>query len=268
MPDLIFLKLGGSIITDKDIANTALLDHIDSAAGEIFQALRENQNLSLLIGHGSGSFGHHAAHQFGTRDGVKSAQDWKGFCEVALRARQLNQIVMERLHMAGLHAVSFSPFSAIRSSDHQIADWNIEGIKSVMAEHIVPVIYGDVIMDDQMGGTIFSTEELFSWLALQLHPARILLGGLEHGVWKDFPICSDLIREIDPHEFLTSTTSISGSKSTDVTGGMLSKVQSMCRLVNQQPNLEVDIFSASQPGNIYGSLLGDHAGTRISYPKG
>ncbi len=264
MPDIVFLKLGGSVITDKDKPNTALIESIDSAAAEIYRALREDKNLSLLLGHGSGSFGHHAAHQYGTRNGVKTPQDWAGFCEVALRARQLNQIVMERLRLAGLDAITFSPLSAIQSAGHQITSWDIHGIKTALNNHLIPVVYGDVVLDQQMGGTIYSTEDLFSWLAFQMRPSRILLSGMEQGVWMDFPTCTDLISEIHPQDFQVSLTSIAGSKSKDVTGGMLSKVQSMCNLVSQLPGLEIQIFSASQPGNIYSSLLGSHPGTRIS----
>ena len=268
MSELVFLKLGGSFITDKDKANKALIESIDSAAAEINRACQVNKNLSLLIGHGSGSFGHHAAHQYGTRQGVKTPQDWKGFCEVALRARQLNQIVMERLRLAGLDAISFSPLSSLLSIGHQITSWNIDGIKTALENHLVPVIYGDVVLDEQLGGTIYSTEELFSWLALQMHPSRILLSGMEQGVWKDFPVCNELLSDIHPQDFDSFQSSISGSKSTDVTGGMLSKVQAMCELVLQLPSLEVEIFSAKQPENIFSCLLGSHPGSRISKPKG
>jgi len=53
---LIFLKLGGSLITNKDLPNTARQLVLNRIAGEISNALQHNKQIKLLIGHGSGSF--------------------------------------------------------------------------------------------------------------------------------------------------------------------------------------------------------------------
>lgn len=265
---LVFLKLGGSVITDKDHANTANLHRIDVIANEIVRALNDNPHLSLLIGHGSGSFGHHAANKYGTRDGISTLQGWHGFTEVAMRARELNQIVIERLALAGLNAVSFSPFSSILTDNHQIVSWDTSPLEQALHKELIPVLYGDVILDRQLGGTILSTEELFSWLAIKLNPQKILLAGLEAGVWRDFPQNTALYNEIYPQTFDAVQTDIYASINTDVTGGMYSKVKEMIRLIEQCPNLDVQIFSAAEPENIYSTLMGIQKGTCIRNPKG
>jgi isopentenyl phosphate kinase len=268
MSKLVFLKLGGSVITDKDNPNTANLQHIGTIAKEIAQALTDDPGITLLIGHGSGSFGHHAAHQYGTRNGVKTLQDWKGFVEVAARARELNQIVIEHLQQAGINVLSISPFSGVMANNHKFESWDISIIKQCLCQSLVPVIYGDVILDRQLGGTILSTEELFSWLAIRLNPDRILLAGIEEGVWRDFPERTQFVEEIHPNDFLTSSTGIKTSTSTDVTGGMYSKVSEMVRLVETLPNLEIQIFSGARPGNIHTALMGTQKGTWIRNPEG
>jgi isopentenyl phosphate kinase len=268
MNSLVFLKLGGSVITDKDQSNTVNIERIDGIANEIIRALKDNAELSLLIGHGSGSFGHNAAKKNGTRDGVSTTQGWQGFAEVALRARELNQIVMERLVVAGVNAVSISPFSGIQTENHQVVTWDTSVLEQALHNHLIPVIYGDVVLDRQLGGTILSTEELFAWLALRLHPNRILLAGLEEGVWKDFPERTQMHSEIQPGDFLAADAGIKASESTDVTGGMRSKVEDMVKLVEQLPDLEIQIFSAVQPGNIFLTLMGTQKGTCIRNVKG
>jgi isopentenyl phosphate kinase len=268
MPRLLFLKLGGSIITNKDQTNTPDLQRIDAIAHDIKLALDLDPSLTLLIGHGSGSFGHHAAKKYGTRNGITSQEGWHGFSEVALRARELNQIVFDHLVMAGINAISFSPFSGIQAENSRITNWDISIISDCLYHRLVPVIYGDVILDRRLGGTILSTEELFVYLAPRLQPERILLAGLEEGVWKDFPQNTQLIQEIHPHDIAALQAEIRGSGSPDVTGGMFTKVQSMTGLLKQLPSLEVQIFSASTPGNIQASLSGDHKGTLIRNPKG
>ena len=51
---LIFLKLGGSLITNKNIPFSARKDTLRRLAAEISEALDTNPELKLLIGHGSG----------------------------------------------------------------------------------------------------------------------------------------------------------------------------------------------------------------------
>ncbi|MRS03150.1 isopentenyl phosphate kinase family protein [bacterium] len=268
MTRLIFLKLGGSIITHKDHTNVADLESIESITQGIKKALDLDPTLQLLIGHGSGSFGHHAARKYGTRNGVSSQEGWNGFAEVALRARELNQIVMDKLINGGLNAVSVSPFSGVQTENCQITSWDTSIISDCLYQRLIPVIYGDVILDHRLGGTILSTEELFAYLAPRLQPQKILLAGLEEGVWKDFPKNTELINEIHPHDFNLMPAGIKGSDSPDVTGGMYSKVQSMIALVKQIPSLEVQIFSAKTAGNVYKVLTGEQTGTIIRNPKG
>jgi isopentenyl phosphate kinase len=268
MKELIFIKLGGSVITDKDTADTADLIRIKAISEEIAAAIKDRPDLALVIGHGSGSFGHHAAHKFGTREGISTSSDWQGFTEVALKARELNQIVVDQLQAAGINAISFSPFSGIRAENRIIQSWDVSNLETCLQKSLIPVIYGDVILDNQLGGTILSTEELFSWLALKLQPSSVLLAGLEEGVWADFPTCDKLLSEICPRDFSAKDSTLQASKSTDVTGGMRSKVQAMIELVELLPTLQVQIFSGKDPGNVYSALMGNQEGTWIRNPKG
>jgi isopentenyl phosphate kinase len=267
MEHLVFLKLGGSVITDKDVPNTANLDRIDTIAKEIIHAQKVNPNLTLLLGHGSGSFGHHAAQKYDTRNGVSTPQGWQGFIEVAARARELDQIVLDRFLRQGINALSISPCSTIMADNRQIVSWDTSTIEQAFQQKLVPVIYGDTILDRKLGGIIFSTEELFSWLAQKLKPERILLAGLEEGVWKDFPKRNQLISEINPQQYLSEKADIQASISTDVTGGMRSKVEDMIQLAKKLSRLEVQIFSAVQPGNVYSTLIGNQKGTCIKTLK-
>ncbi|MDP1544580.1 MAG: hypothetical protein Q8L87_01060, partial [Anaerolineales bacterium] len=77
--EIVLLKLGGSLITDKDTPYTPRWDKLANLALEINTALDSNPNLLLILGHGSGSFGHVAAKQHGTREGVKTREQWLGF---------------------------------------------------------------------------------------------------------------------------------------------------------------------------------------------
>jgi isopentenyl phosphate kinase len=260
---LIFLKLGGSLITDKTRPYTPRLEMLAKLATQISAALQETPDLRLILGHGSGSFGHQAASRFGTRDGVSGSDAWRGFAEVWYMASALNRLVIEALRNAGLPAVTLAPISAVTARDGQVAAWDLNPLKAALANGLLPVLHGDVVFDEYRGGTILSTEDLFAHLARQLHPDRILLAGLEAGVWEDFPARTRLLREMTPKVFTHQSPDLGSSIGADVTGGMRTKVTEMLALVEQVPDLEVLVFSGEEPDNIRLSLEGENPGTRL-----
>ncbi|MCX7608122.1 MAG: hypothetical protein N2049_02745, partial [Anaerolineales bacterium] len=113
------------------------------------------------------------------------------------------------------------------------------------------------------GGTILSTEALFIHLAPELRPRRILLAGLEEGVWADFPARTRLLTELTPAMLAESAWMVGEAVGADVTGGMRAKVTQMLKLVEELPDLEVVIFSGALPGNLRRALQGEPIGTRL-----
>ena len=261
--ELVFIKLGGSLITKKESPQTARLDTIQRLSLEIASARIQNPSLRILLGHGSGSFGHVPAHQHGTRQGVHSPAEWLGFLEVWGAAAQLNRIVQDTLRASGLPAISFPPSASIVAWDGQVESWELGPIRSAIKAGLIPVVFGDVVFDRQRGGTILSTEDLFDHLAFSLQPERIILAGIEPGVWKDFPANSQLVQEITPITLPGIVASLGGSMATDVTGGMASKVQQSLKLVQRVPGLSVEIISGEKSGFVQRALLGENMGTLI-----
>jgi isopentenyl phosphate kinase len=261
---LIFLKLGGSLITNKNIPFSARKDTLRRLGSEISKAIDTNPELKLLIGHGSGSFGHSIAAQFGTRSGIRSPEDWLGFQKVWSAAHQLNQIVIREFLDLGLPIISLPASASLVSRNKKVDQWNIQPIISSLKNHLLPIVFGDVVIDKKLGATIFSTEELFSFLVNELHPKRILLAGKERGVFLDYPRNQDLISIITPDTYPSISNKINASSSTDVTGGMTSKVRSMLDLIILEENLSVDIFSGEEEGNLLKIISGEKIGTRLS----
>lgn len=260
---LVFLKLGGSLITDKDRPYTPRLDLLNDLAHEIFSTLQDIPDLRILLGHGSGSFGHQPASKYGTRHGVSGQKAWRGFTEVWYQASMLNRLVVDALSNAGLPIITISPASAVRTRDRQVVHWDITPIEASLDNGLLPVIYGDVVFDEVLGGTILSTEELFAHLALSLRPHRILLAGLEAGVWEDFPARTRLVPEITPGVLSKYTSVLGKSSGADATGGMLTKITSMLTLAEQMDGLEILIFSGQEPGALRNALQGENPGTLV-----
>lgn len=262
-PRLQFLKLGGSLITEKSQASRAKPKIMARLAGEIATYLTEEPESRLVLGHGSGSFGHVPAKKYGTREGVDSPNGWRGFAEVWEQAAALNRLVMEALQEEGVRAIAFPASSGAMAQDGEIAQWDLAPLQAALEAGLLPVVYGDVAFDSVRSGTILSTEEIFEYLCGQLRPKRILLAGQEPGVWEDYEARKQIVPEITPAKWKEIAAGVSGSAETDVTGGMASKVSEMLALTQAFPGLEVAIFSGEAPGAVEAALGGRFEGTLL-----
>lgn len=260
---LTFLKLGGSLITDKTRPETPRADEIARLAAEIAHALAGPDAPRLIVGHGSGSYGHTAASRYGTREGVATPEGWRGFAEVSVVAARLNHLVLEALAAADVPVFRVQPSASALCKNGRIIRMELAPIRRTLDEGIVPLVYGDVALDEARGGTIISTEEIFQYLALVLKPGRILLAG-------DYPAVLDgdgsAIPLINRSTISQHEAALGGATATDVTGGMAAKVMTMLRLCEAVPGLSVQIFDGRQPGAVMQALR-DSAfdqGTRIT----
>jgi len=260
---LTFLKLGGSLITNKHKPETPRADVIIGVAKEIKRALDDKPELSLLIGHGSGSFGHVAAREYGTRRGVHTAKQWQGFSEVSVVAARLNSLILEALGTVEIPVFRVQPSASLICNDGLIERMEIETINRALDSGLVPLVYGDVAFDKIRGGTIASTEEIFDYLAVELNPHRILLAGSYDAV---LDLAGNRIEHIGQHNFDSLRPALGGSEATDVTGGMVAKVTTMLNLCKELNNTSIQIFSGETSRNIYDALTSDIIpfGTRIS----
>ena len=257
MNELVFLKLGGSLITDKNREESAREDVIRRAGREIRQALDQRPDLRLVLGHGSGSFGHFAAQRHGLLGG--GLPNWRGYAVTGAAAARLNRLVTDILLTEGVPVVSLQPSASAWCRDGELLHLAVEPIRELLAHDLVPLVYGDVALDETRGHTIISTEQIFAYLARELRPARILLAGEVEGVFTADPThdpTARLIPEITPASLPQVERVLGGSAGIDVTGGMWAKVRAMVALVEAMPELEVRLISGGQPGLIARALLG------------
>ena len=252
---LTFLKLGGSLITDKSREATFRADVMARLADEIAAACAAHPDRQLLIGHGSGSFGHYPAALYHTVEGVWTGEQWRGFAEVGAVAAQLNRLVTDALRAAGLPVLSLQPSASARCEDGQLVEMALEPIRGALAHGLIPLVYGDVCLDDVRGGTIASTEAILLYLARHLRPGRVLLAGLDAGV---LDTTGEVIPRIDAASLSTLGDALGGRAGVDVTGGMRSKVMDMLDLARTLPRAEIRIFSGAVPGAVRRALADAH----------
>ena len=266
MAEVIFLKLGGSLITDKRGEELARHDVIAQTAAAIAAARARLPGMQLVIGHGSGSFGHLYGHRYGTRAGAATPAQWYGFAATGDAAARLNRIVVAALLAVEIPAWSIQPGVALRCADGRIAAGPEEAVALALTRGVVPVVFGDVALDSVRGCTIASTEEIFERLAHYLAPTRIVLAGEVDGIFSADPLrdpTAERIAHIAPADLAGITESLRGSHGVDVTGGMRAKVEQSVAMVRSQPGLEIVVCSGLQPEILVAALCGEAVGTRI-----
>lgn len=252
---MIFLKLGGSVITDKTRESAAHTEVIRRLAREVKEALDSvHPAPGLVLGHGSGSFGHYAARKFG----YAQPANWSAYAETGAAAARLNRLVADIFLSEGVPVVTFQPSASAWCRDGELVRLAHEPIAAALANSLVPLVHGDVAFDETRGRTIISTETIFAYLAPFLHPSRILLTGVVEGVFTADPLrdpSAQLIREITPGNIARIESQLRGSHGVDVTGGMLTKVKTMLRIVEQDPSITARLLTASQQGLIRRALV-------------
>lgn len=261
--DLLFLKLGGSLITDKMATEAVRADTLNRLALEIAAARQEQPELQLVIGHGSGSFGHAAAAAYQTHKGVQTPEAWAGFCKVNDAAARLNRQVCAALLAANVPAVSVQPSASVVCRDGRLSSMATMPIRAALEAGIVPLVYGDAVFDEVRGGSIVSTEQVLSYLAQEFRPDSLLLAGNTAGV---YDLRGEIVSHISRENIASLDQALGGSAGADVTGGMRTKVHDMLALAEEIPGLSIRILSGMDHGRLYASLVAPHqpAGTLIT----
>jgi isopentenyl phosphate kinase len=255
----VFIKLGGSLITDKRTPETARREVIARLAHELAAVRAAQPRLRILLGHGSGSFGHIYGSRYGTRRGAQTAEEWYGFAATADAAARLNRVVIGELLAADIPAWAIQPSASVRCQDGRIVAGPEAAIQEAFARGIQPVVFGDVALDSVRGATIAGTEELFHWLTPILRPALVILLGEVDGIYTADPLRNPdaiPIPDLTPETIAGFAPGLGESHGVDVTGGMAAKVSESLAMIRLNPGLKVVVCSGLIPGHLEASLSG------------
>jgi isopentenyl phosphate kinase len=266
MQDIILLKLGGSLITEKSRPEVPRLEVIVRLAGEIARAAREIP-CRLIVGHGSGSFGHVAARQSGIAAGLHSADQLPGVSRTQERAAALHRLVIVALLEAGALPFSIAPSSCLVADAGRPAAFTAEPLLLALDRGLLPVLYGDVVTDRSWGVSICSTERLFETLAATLLDAgrtvrRALWLGETDGLYDAEGKTVPRISAGDLDALENAATAIGAPAGTDVTGGMLHRVETALALARL--GIPSRLANGLVPGLLERALRGeDVPGTEV-----
>ena len=263
MSERVLVKLGGSVITDKQTPSAARPEVIRRLACEVASAMAARLELRVVLGHGSGSFGHVVAAKYNVQQGIPDDQSWWGYAATSAAAGRLNRIVSDLFLEAGVPVVSVQPSASARCVGGELAEMSMYPVCECLRRGLVPLLYGDVAFDSAQGCTILSTEQVLAYVARRWHPSRIIMVGEVDGVYDSDPMVdvgASLTPRITPESFQSFETRLGGSHGLDVTGGMLTKVREMVALVAEGSTERVNIISGSRQDALRCMLVDGDAG--------
>ena len=256
-PNTTILKIGGSVITDKNGELAARTQVIDRLADETQRAGLKN----LIIIHGGGSFGHPAAKEYALKEGLKNGNQLIGFAETHHFMTVLNGLVMDSLITHGVPAVSVTPSSCVTTENGRIRSFEDAPLRMLVKMGFLPVLYGDTVVDTQLCFTILSGDQLVSALALRFNAERIIMGVDVDGLYNADPK-AEKSAKFSPHLTLSEVRklkdNIAKPTASDVTGGMFGKITELLPVVEQ--GIPVSIVNATKPNYIYKALRGERTG--------
>ncbi|WP_214044614.1 isopentenyl phosphate kinase [Methanomethylovorans sp.] len=252
---LTILKIGGSVITDKRAEDGVVrVNEIHRIAQEISGFQKK-----LIIVHGAGSFGHPQAKKFSLSEQFNVA----GSIITHLSVKDLCNIVVGILNEHNISAVGVHPMCCMLADNGRIKTMFLDHIYCMLERDIIPVLHGDVVMDNSLGTSVISGDQIVPYLAKQMKAGILGIGSATEGVLDNK---GSTIPVITPKNFRNVKQHIGGSENTDVTGGMLGKVQEMLEL-SDNGYITSRIFNASKPGNIERFLKGEKIGTAITHEQ-
>lgn len=223
---LVLIKLGGSLITDKRRPSTLRRGVLRRLAGELAGALRRG-GPGVVLGHGSGSFGHTTAKRYGLTRAVTSQRQVAGVAQTRLEATLLHRRVLEALRETGLKPLSWAPSSAMVLDDGRPVVVHDEPIVHALELGMVPVLFGDVVTDRTRGAAICSTETALLAVARRLRRRGAAIGralwlGETAGV---LDADGGPIPVIDAGNRRSVLAGLRGASGPDVTGGIRHRVE-------------------------------------------
>jgi isopentenyl phosphate kinase len=236
MSERILLKLGGSVITDKDADCVINHDQLSRIASVISRASAEG----LVIVHGAGSCGHPEAKRYRLDEGAVPGET-DGIYITHNAVSRLNNAVVAALRKGGIAAAGIHPFHTAVADRGRLLSFECRHLEKMLMLRMVPVIHGDVVMDLSQGACIVSGDQLVRFLAVALGIHRV-------GLATDVPGVLDggrVVPVVTPA--MAPALQIGSSMHTDVTGGMRGKMNELLGLA--QAGIVSEIFHVSRIGD-------------------
>lgn len=225
MKKIVFIKCGGSFITDKKKPYTEKTENITLFAKQLKEAITTYPDIQFVLGNGAGSYGHYAVMQYNLKNGIQKKEAWQGFSYTHHMVSVLHMHVLTALWEENISVFSLQPSALFTAYKGDIVYQSQDVFMGFIKQNVIPCVYGDILYDEKKGCHIASTEVVFEVLINALlkkkyRVAHIIYLTTVPGVYdKEGSVIPQITFE---NYEKVSTDTLSGY---DVTGGMKHKIE-------------------------------------------
>ena len=247
---MILIKFGGSVITDKSRYRTFNADIVKRLCREI-----RDSGERVIVVHGAGSFGHVLAKEHDLNGGFKDVSQIPAVAQVCYDMRDLNAMIVRELNDAGLPAVSVPTGSCFMMKGRELIIDDPSVLKSMFEKGIMPVMFGDVVMDSELGFAICSGDQVMERLKEIFDPSRVIFVSDIDGLYDRDPKNNrdaKLIEDVDRNALNSVETDITVA---DVTGGVRGKMETMLRMCSE--GCDCVLINGTVDGRLLSLLKGE-----------
>lgn len=249
-PLMILVKLGGSVITDKSRYRTFDAESVARLCAEI-----KDSGKDVIVVHGAGSFGHVLAKEHDINGGHKSKTQIPAVAEICRDVRELNNMVVSEMIKAGIPAVGVPPGSCFVMENRNLIMEPTEVVEGFHSLGIVPVMFGDVVLDRKLGFAICSGDQIMERLCGLFSPEKVVFVSDVDGLYSGDPK-----KDPDAKFFGTVTKDVLSSVESDmhvadVTGGVAEKMRTMLRMC--APGRDCFLVNGRVEGRLEAILRGE-----------
>ncbi|OYT59825.1 amino acid kinase [Euryarchaeota archaeon ex4484_178] len=253
--DLTIIKLGGSLLTDKSTPYQMKSEKFRDIAREIHETLEK-----VIIIHGVGSLGHPPVKKYGLYKGYTGPENLLNLAKTQSIVFELRIEFVRALQEEGINAMIFLPSSQVIAENMRIKEFFLEPVKKFLEIGMVPVLGGDMVIDERMGFSVCSGDTLAVYLADKLGAKRLIFASDVDGIYTNDPKKDPEARHI-PEINLNAVdliAGITGSNFIDVTKGMAGKIEAIERYRGIiEKGTEVVFLSMLNYGNLKAYLSGN-----------
>jgi isopentenyl phosphate kinase len=211
------IKIGGSLITKKSGFAEADRETILSISDVIADVWKEGMH-ELIVVHGAGSFGHPVVANFKINNGIRTSEEKRAFALTHMMCSQLSQIFVDALIEKNVPAISIPPISLGFQRDKKLLSFNSDIILRLIKSEFLPVLYGDMLLDERLGVSVCSGDQIVSYLSK--YADEIIYATDVDGIL----VAKKLVDKITRDNLDDVLKHVGGSSATDVTGGMRGKL--------------------------------------------
>ena len=230
---MILIKLGGSIITNKEKALSPRKKTIEN----IVKNLKKIDE-PIIIVHGGGSYGHYWSVKYDMHTKERK-YDLRGVSIVKNSMIELNKIILDSMIKNRLSPYCLPP-TDFMTGNKPIAK-KVKEIQKIAKSGMIPVTFGDALWYGQNKTYILSGDKIMTHLAKILKPKLTIFALNEDGLYSDLK-SKKLIEELKGEQPLISENKM------DVTGGMTRKVEEATKIAKM--GLKVFFVNGNKPERI------------------